>query len=157
MLFVLVFATVSQSQERLGFWGVGYGLVGDRTSDQYHHAGMYGFNSGFFLSSNWVLLANWSLNLGPIQRRQFVTGFRLYLSKEKMLMPLVELGAAFQNTPKKNLGYSAMIGLEYNLRPLTMMDNYRIVFRSGLTQLILQDEKDDYIFNYLQASLDWNF
>ncbi len=140
-----------------------YGYIGFSTGPTLHvhpqtQAGDYSFSTDFayFFEERWAGVLSIDYGLNQTRRVDLRIGPQLFLLLDGDVLPYLSADFLYSLTPEKAFGWRFNFGGEWNLARWTGLDNLRVVFESGISQLFIETPSDILILDIFRVGLSWN-
>lgn len=86
-----------------------------------------------FFENTFAMVFGWDLGLTGSNRMAFTSGIQWYLNDSNFLDPYIAEKFLFKLNDKNDLGFRSTVGVEWNARPISNMDNLRFFVESGVS------------------------
>ena len=148
---------VAHSIDRDGFVGV-WGAESAQFQPSTDRGDLtYGIDLAYFFVERWAGVLSWDLGMEGTQRVGLAVGPQLFIFLDEPIKPYLSTKLVYSIDPAKGIGWRINVGGEWDLVQWTKINNLRLFFETGLTQLYINDGNDLFAYEVLRAGLAWSY
>ena len=117
----------------------------------------YDYELSYFLSEQWVMAMSLDFGLEKTNRATLAVGPQFFFLSNGTLLPYATARFLYPLQANHSLGWRVHVGVEWNLKFVTGMDNLRLCAESGLSELYPSDIPNPRFFDAFRLGLTWNY
>jgi hypothetical protein len=118
---------------------------------------VYGLDFGYFLDERWAAVLSWDVGLDGAKAVGLAVGPKFFFLPDGTVNPYWTTKFIYEVSPRNDLGWRIDGGMEWNLRPLTGIENLALYGEAGVSQMFRADGPNLLNLELIRIGLNWSF
>ena len=157
MIFFSGSRLAQASDYRAAYVGTSLGTFLETQPNRSFRKPVYAIDTAYFVGEQLTVALSWEFELGGSSHIGLAAGSQYYLLLDRSLIPYVSAKFLYQLNREKDLGWRFNFGGEWNLVRWSKIDNLRLYFETGVSQIFRDPQPNLLQFEILRVGLSWNF
>jgi hypothetical protein len=157
VFFVIAGTPPARAQDRAGLFGQSLMIPYRVEPNAERGDETYSLDLGYSFDEHWLGMLSWDLGMRGIERTGISVGPNYLMKVYSRFKPYVGLRFLYSIAPSNEIGWRVLVGIEWNARRWTGVDNLRFSFDTGISGYLFDAGPNEYNFEVIRMGVSWSF